>query len=181
MNPDPAEKFESLVDGILRPMVVGPRRRRTMRAELLAHLWQAYEEERSRGLDESAAIEAAVRRFGPALGLRDQLQASVPSIEQWFAFLLGSKEIAMFMGPRLLGWVLCVVGGAFAFGIAVVLPAAAKVAELSSASPRSAELLKAEQILKGSLVSLAAFSLLVTLAGMSTLAYAFITRKRTAH
>lgn len=87
----------------------------------------------------------------------------------------------MFTGPRFLGWVMCVVGAAFAFGLAVVIPAAAKLAQLSSASPRTAELLKAEQILKGSLVSLVAFAFLVTLAGLSMLAYAFIARKRTAH
>lgn len=87
----------------------------------------------------------------------------------------------MFMGPRFLGWVMCVVGGAFAFGLAVVMPAAGKLALLSSASPRTVEALKAQQILKGSLVSLVAFAFLVTLTGLSLLAYAFITRKRTAH
>lgn len=180
MNRDPAEQFETVVDGLLRPVKAGPRRRRAMREELLAHLREAYEEELTQGRDESAAFDAAVRRFGSRDELQRLFQATVPSFEQWLAQQLTQLEDAMSIGPRFAGGVLCLVGAVFAFGLAVVMPATAKLAELISAGSHTAEALDAERVLKASLISLVAFAFVVTLFGLSILAYAFITRKRIA-
>lgn len=180
MNRDPAEKFESLVDGIVRSVNAGPRRRRRMREELLGHLWQAYDQERALGQSESDAFDAVIRRFGSPDELQRLLQGTVSAFERWLAQWVDQMEVAMSMGPRFLGWVLAGVGAVFAFGLAVVMPATARLAEVTSASPQAAHVLEAEQILKASLISLVAFSFLVTLAGLSILTYAFFTRKRTA-
>ncbi|HEY2585084.1 MAG TPA: permease prefix domain 1-containing protein [Tepidisphaeraceae bacterium] len=169
-----------MIDGLLRPVKAGRRRRRAMREELLAHLRQAYEEELAQGQDESAAFDAVVRRFGRPDELQRLIQASVPPLERWLAQMFDPMEDAMSIGPRFAGWVLCLVGAAFAFGLAVVMPATAKLAGLISASSRAGEALDAERVLKASLISLVAFAFFVTLAGLSILAYAFITRKRAA-
>jgi hypothetical protein len=180
MNQKPVDPFESLVADLMRSIVAGSRRCRAMREELLAHLRQAYEEELSLGADESAARQAAVRRFGDPADLQSQLQASVPSFERWLVSLIGSKEIVMSIGPRVAGWVMCLVGGAFMFGLAIVLPATAQLAQAVSPDSRSGRALDAAMTLKLSLTSLLAFSSLVTVVGLGILAYAFITRNKAA-
>lgn len=180
MSRDPADPFESVIDRLLTPVKAGPRRRRAMREELLAHLRQAYDEELAAGRDESAAFDAAIRRFGRFHELQRLIQASVPPFERWLAQVFGQMEDAMSIGPRFAGWVLALVGAGFAFGLAVVMPATAKLVGLIPASTRAGEAIDAERLLKASLISLVAFAFFVTLAGLSILAYAFITRKRTA-
>jgi hypothetical protein len=180
MNRKPVDPFEALVADLMRSLVAGSRRRRAMREELLSHLRQAYEEEHSLGLDESAARQAAVRRFGDLVDLQSQLQASVPSFERWLVSLFGSKEIVMSIGPRVAGWVMCLVGAAFMFGLAVVLPATAKLAQALPPASQSGRVLDAAMTLKLSLMSLLAFSSLVTVAGLGILAYVFVTRNKAA-
>lgn len=180
MNREPAGPFESLVAELMRSVVAGSRRHRAMREELLSHLRQAYEEELSLGVDESAARHAAVRRFGDLADLQSQLQASVPAFERWLVSLFGSQEIVMSIGPRLAGWVMCVIGGAFMFGLSVVLPATAKLAQALPPASQSGRVLDAAWVLKLSLMSLLGFSSLVTIAGLGILAYAFVTRSKAA-
>jgi hypothetical protein len=180
MKRDPSKQFESMVDRMLRPVKVGPRRRRAMREELLAHLRQAYEEELAQGQDESAAFDSAVRRFGSPDDAQRLLQATVPTFEQWLAQQFTQLEDAMSIGPRFAGWVLSLVGAAFAFGLALIMPATAKLVGLIPVSMRAGEAIDAERVLKASLISLVAFAFFVTLSGVSILAYAFITRKRIA-
>ena len=178
MNREPVDEFESLVADLLRSVVAGSRRHRAMREELLSHLRQAYEEELSLGLDQLAARQAALRRFGDLADLRSQLQASVPSFERWLVSLFGSQEIVMSIGPRVAGWVMCLIGAGFMFGLAVVLPATAKLAQALPPASQSGRVLDAAWALKLSLMSLLAFSSLVTVAGLGILVYAFITRNR---
>ena len=180
MNRGPAEEFELLVAELMRSVVAGWRRHRAMREELLSHLWQAYEEELSLGLDGSSARQSAVRRFGDLADLQSQLQASVPSFERWLASLFGSQEIVMSIGPRVAGWVMCLIGAGFMFGLSVVLPATAKLAQALPPASQSGRVLDAAWALKLSLMSLLGFSSLVTVAGLGILAYAFVTRNKAA-
>jgi hypothetical protein len=75
---------------------------------------------------------------------------------------------------------MCLVGGAFMFGLAIVLPATAQLAQAVSPDSRSGRALDAAMTLKLSLTSLLAFSSLVTVVGLGILAYAFITRNKAA-
>jgi hypothetical protein len=69
------------VERIVRPVRADWSKLR-MRRELLAHLQASYNEERARGLDEPAAVAAAIRRLGDPAVLTAQLQASVSRFER---------------------------------------------------------------------------------------------------
>jgi hypothetical protein len=69
------------VERIVRPVRADWSKAR-MRRELLEHLQAAFEEERARGLDEGAAVEAAKRRLGEAAELTRELQGSVSRFER---------------------------------------------------------------------------------------------------
>ena len=86
----------------------------------------------------------------------------------------------MSVGPRVAGSVMSFIGAAFLFGLAVVLPAIAKLAQAVPTVSQSGQLAGAAKALKLSLTSLLAFSVLVTLIGLATLGYAFMTRKKPA-
>lgn len=119
MNPDRLEQFQAWVAGIVGPLAAGGFRKRRMAEELLAHLCQAYEQERLRNDDDEAAVEAAVRRLGNATELSNDLQACVPFPE--LILSLGRKEIFMSR------WLWLLLGFLAAFlGTGLVLPALAK-------------------------------------------------------
>jgi hypothetical protein len=180
VNGDPDNEFESLIARLMRSIDAGSPRRQAMRDELLSHLRQAYEDELSQGRDESTAVQVALRRFGDLAALQLQLQESIPWFERWLAHLFDSKEIVMSIGPRVAGWVMSLIGAAFLFGLAVVLPAVAKLGQAVPTASQSAQLVGAPKALKLSLTSLLAFSVLVMLVGLATLGYAFVTRKKPA-
>lgn len=69
------------VERIVRPVRADASKPR-MRRELLAHLQEAFEEERARGLDEPAALAEAKRRLGDPDEITRQLQASVSRFER---------------------------------------------------------------------------------------------------
>ena len=70
------------VERVVRPIRASNRRKCRMREELLAHLTCMAEQEQHRTKDDGAAVAAAIRRFGDADALRDELQASVPVVER---------------------------------------------------------------------------------------------------
>ena len=151
-----------------------------MQEELLLHLAEAHEEELSKGRHPAEAFQAVLRRFGDLAALQLQLQASVPWFERWLVHFFNSKELVMSVGPRVAGSVMSFIGAAFLFGLAVVLPAIAKLAQAVPTVSQSGQLAGAAKALKLSLTSLLAFSVLVTLIGLATLGYAFMTRKKPA-
>ena len=70
------------VERIVRPVRAFAPRKLRMRRELLGHLEQALEEERSQNPDESKAIERAKGRLGEPAELARQLQQAVPLVER---------------------------------------------------------------------------------------------------
>jgi hypothetical protein len=92
------------VERIVRPVRADASKFR-MRRELLAHLQATFDQERATGLDETAALEAAKRRFGEPIDLTHQLQAAVPRWERLSVtpfpkfFTVGIAIIAMLLPP----------------------------------------------------------------------------------
>jgi hypothetical protein len=85
------------------------RRRAAIREELAAHLAWAFAEERERASDESAALDATLRRFGDCDVLANELEASVPALER-ITFLLFGRERHMWRLLVLLGLLVTLVG-----------------------------------------------------------------------
>ena len=76
------EELMKQVERVVRPIRARRPRKDRMRAELLAHLTDIYEEELARLDNDRAAVEQAIRRFGEPEQLRRQLQDSVPFLER---------------------------------------------------------------------------------------------------
>lgn len=70
------------VETAVRPVWASDRRKYAMRAELYAHLLDIHQQEQGRLVDEDAAVEAAIRRFGDPAELRRELQQTVPRLER---------------------------------------------------------------------------------------------------
>jgi hypothetical protein len=70
------------VERIVRPVRATQRRKLRMRQELLGHLEAAFREERERGIDATAALEAAKRRLGDPGKVTRELQQSAPLVER---------------------------------------------------------------------------------------------------
>ena len=103
------------VERIVSPVPASRSRRRTMREELLAHLWAIYDEELGRLGDEEAALREAKQRFGHPAGLSGELQKSVPFLERVFLALSQKKENSMWRWLLVLGCVAILVGLGFVF------------------------------------------------------------------
>jgi hypothetical protein len=174
MNPDRLVEFEAIATAIIRPILAGARRRSIMHDEILAHLSEAYEEELKHLNDETAA-DTARRRLGDVDELRQQLQASVPIFERLFYEIFSHKEMVMSRWPWIMGMFASLVGLGFMFGLALVLPATAKLVQAVDLSQNREHLLDAAIILKGSLISLLALAIVVSLVGISMLGYAIKT------
>ena len=178
MNDQPPKGFESRIEQLVESIRASGRRRAVMREEILAHLSQAYGEELARCGDESAAQEESLRRFGDLNEVRRQLQASVPLSERWLFTLFYEMEANMLRNSRLVGWIMAGIGGVFMFGLAIVLPATAKlVQEVNAGGPGLA--LKSAPLLKESLISLTVFSFAVTLVGIGLVLHAALKGNRT--
>ena len=107
-----------------------PRRRRAViREELSAHLHEIFAQERQRGAgdDVRPALDATFRRFGDCDLLAQQLQASVPALQQ-ILYLLFNRERHM--------WRLMIGGGVLVmlFGTSILLPALGKIKHLGNVS-----------------------------------------------
>src|SRR4051812_28661698 len=72
------------VERAVRPVRAGGKRKLAMRRELLAHLTAIYDEENARLGDETAALQAALARFGEPAQLTKELQETVPYVERFF-------------------------------------------------------------------------------------------------
>jgi hypothetical protein len=66
------------VERAVRPVRASEIRKDRMRRELLAHLWDSFEEELGRDAQEGTAVERALQRFGHPADLARALQDSVP-------------------------------------------------------------------------------------------------------
>jgi hypothetical protein len=95
MNDEPLRHFEEQVAIIVGPIVASMHRKRQMREEMVAHLWQVYQEEFTDFNDAQIAINVVAQRFGDTEKLRNQLQESIPWMEQMFVTFLGRKENQM--------------------------------------------------------------------------------------
>jgi hypothetical protein len=118
------------VDALVNPLRAGPARKSIMREELLAHLIGIYDDESNTPESSSSALTATRRRFGDSAALSRQLQASVPFLERVFSMIY-NKEHTM---KRF--WLTLLLTGlaGLAFGLALVLPALAKL-KLDGALP----------------------------------------------
>jgi len=92
LPPDPI-RLELLkhVERAVRPVVAPRARKMQMRAELLAHLSELYEEESKRGSIPGVVLESAVARFGEPAELTRSLQESVSRWSRWLAWFTAGK------------------------------------------------------------------------------------------
>lgn len=131
MNEESFAQLEQYVERAVGPLRATARRKAVAREELTAHLLDVFEQElRHAGGQGDAALTATVRRFGDCDALTRELQASVPAPERLLFFLLYRER---FM------WRLMILIGVLGtlFGMAVVLPALAKLKHLGALSGRS--------------------------------------------
>ncbi len=86
MNESSLIPLKILVERAVRPVRAGPRRKRKMREELLAHVLAVFEEESVRTGVEGTALERTRLRFGNPTELTGELQQSVPWLDliAWF-------------------------------------------------------------------------------------------------
>jgi len=82
-----------VVERVVRPLQASMPRKRRMREELLAHLSAIYDQEQARLHDTTAALAAAVERFGDPRQLSREMESSLPSyerashyVERWFGW-----------------------------------------------------------------------------------------------
>jgi len=152
MSNDRLDQFEKLVAGIVSPLAASGRRKRRIAEELLAHLWQAYEEERARNDDDDAAAQAAVRRLGDTGELSSHLQTCVSFSE--IILSLGKKEILMSR------WFWLCLGVVVAFfGTGLVLPALAKYKESGNLPMEASVFLAAGALIVLAGIFIAAFAI----------------------
>jgi hypothetical protein len=81
------------IEQIVRPIRASMPRKLRIRRELLAHLQSAYDEEKSRGLDDQPALQNALTRLGNPKELTDQLQRSIPPIHRLLFSKLSTPAI----------------------------------------------------------------------------------------
>jgi hypothetical protein len=179
MNPDITKQFQSLASQATRNISAAPKRRQAIADELVAHLHQTYEQELSKTQDESAALEKTLERFGDLQQLQKELRSSIPWHER-FLYLLTNKETPMSKHSKPLGFALFFVGFAFMFGLAIVMPATAKLAMQANPNLTMDQAIQANDVLRLSLHSMVLFAAAVTLTGLALLIHAFITRPKPA-
>jgi hypothetical protein len=170
MNDDPTIPPELAAHAAraVHPLAAGPRRKRAMREELLAHLLDAFAEERSRHPPDSAAT-AAARRLGDPAELRHQLQASVPRLEAALFACLPRKEDPVSRSSWIAGTVAAAIGLVFMVGLAIVMPAAALI--VRQARDAGVDVHLADERLKISLIALVLFGAAVTFTGLAAITY----------
>jgi hypothetical protein len=177
MNPDIIKQFEILASQATRSLILPLHRRQIITEELLAHLHQTYEQELSQTHDQSTALQNTLERFGNPDQLQQELRSSIPWHERFF-YLLTNKETPMSRLSKPLGLALFVVGFLFMFGLAIVMPATAKLAHQANPNLTMDQAIQANDVLRISLHSMVIFAMLVTLTGLALLAHAFFTRTK---
>jgi hypothetical protein len=83
MNESTLTQLKIIVERAFRPIRASTTRKRKMREELLAHVGGVFEEESAKLGDEQAALARTQERFGQAVELTGQLQASVPPSDRF--------------------------------------------------------------------------------------------------
>lgn len=136
MTEDPHRRLERYVDRAVGSLRATARRRSIVREELLAHLFEAFAQELQGAREPAAALDATIRRFGDCDVLARELEASVPALER-IMFLLFHRERLM--------WRLLVLVGVLGtlFGMAVILPALAKLKHLGALTGQADYLMRA--------------------------------------
>lgn len=177
MNLDIAKQFQALASQATRNIIATPKRRQAIADELLTHLHQTFEQELSKTQNESTALDNTLNRFGNLQKLQQELRSSIPWQEK-FLYLLTNKETAMSRLSKPLGFALFIVGFAFMFGLAIVMPATAKLAKQANPTLTLDQAIQANDVLRISLHSMVLFAMLVTLTGLALLTHAFLTRNR---
>jgi hypothetical protein len=102
------------IERVVRPLHAGVKRKRRMREELLAHLTAICEEEQQGvAVDELAALDAAVRRFGDPAELARDLQRSLPRserfdylFERWLGWRAPETVLRMLLRTSLISFAL---------------------------------------------------------------------------
>ena len=179
MNPDITKQFQSLASQATRTISATPKRRQAIADELVAHLHQTYEQELSKTQNESTALDNTLERFGNLQTLQQELRSSIPWHER-FLYLLTNKETPMSKHSKPLGFALFFIGFAFMFGLAVVMPATAKLAQQANPNLTMDQAIQANDVLRISLHSMVLFAAAVTLTGLALLTHAFLTRTKPA-
>lgn len=85
IDPTTDHALRVAVERVVRPVHAEESRKLRMRGELFAHALEAYQDERARGRDPSAARDAAIARVGDPADLTAELQAGVPWSSRWGA------------------------------------------------------------------------------------------------
>jgi hypothetical protein len=137
-------------------------RRKQMHEELLAHLFDIYDEELQRLQDERAAADRAKQRFGSPDHLRCELAAAVPWVERLILLICGKGNIMW----RWL-WILGVL--AMFVGMGFVLPAVAKLRDPTPIMPND----------RFGLAVLFPFGVVLTLFGLGFFGYSMLRVFRT--
>jgi ATP-dependent Clp protease ATP-binding subunit ClpC len=114
-----------IVERAVRPVRAGTLRKRKMREELLAHLSAIYDQENDRLHDPTAALDAALQRFGAPAELAAELQNALPAYERFNHFverwlLYRAPESAAHFSWRMATytfWLLVVILSLVAFGV----------------------------------------------------------------
>jgi uncharacterized membrane protein YidH (DUF202 family) len=112
MSDEPLRHFQEQVAQIVGPIVASMRRKRQMREEMIAHLWQVYQEELTDSSNAHLAMVVVAQRFGDTEELRNQLQESIPWIERVLVTFFGRKE-----NPMSRFWIAWIVLVLLAFGL----------------------------------------------------------------
>jgi len=87
MNQATEIELKKIVERAVRPVPAGVDRKKQMRAELLAHVHSAFEEELARDADEQAALRQTRARFGDPATVAAELRATLSRRDR-FVFLL---------------------------------------------------------------------------------------------
>jgi ATP-dependent Clp protease ATP-binding subunit ClpC len=87
MNQATEIELKKIVERVARPIPAGIDRKKQMRAELLAHVHTAFEEELARGVDENAALQQTRARFGDPEKLAAEIGGTLSRPDR-LAFLL---------------------------------------------------------------------------------------------
>jgi hypothetical protein len=108
------------VERVVRPIRASSFRKDRMREELLSHLIRQFDEELARTGDAQFSTAEAIRRFGDAVSLARELQASVPWLERWaFSSFPNSGPIRRRSGESPVRYIIRMNCWAGAFGTAI--------------------------------------------------------------
>lgn len=95
MNEAMIKELKVIVERVVRPVNASRWRKNSMRAEMLAHVMEAFEQERDASKDEALALERTKRRFGEPAMITRQLQAAIPKRDGYWRMFESSANETM--------------------------------------------------------------------------------------